>query len=177
MEPGERYMGHDELVATLPRIAERHADVRLVVAGDGGDRQRLMQLAAALGVADRVTFTGFVSSATLAELYARCAAFAMPSRGEGFGFVFLEAMRAGKPCVALREGAPAEIVLDGETGLLVEPGVEPLAAALVELLSDPARATALGAAGRARWNASFAPARFTAGLEPHLDALVAGRAL
>ena len=90
----------------------------------------------------------------------RSAAFAMPSRNEGFGLVYLEAMKAGKPCVAARGSAAEEIVADGETGLLVEPGPEPLAAALAALLDDPARATRLGEAGRRRWEERLSFARF-----------------
>src|SRR3954470_1151233 len=118
MAASERYKGHEQLFAT----SAQGPGPRLVVAGDGDDRPRLERRAADLGLApERVVFTGFVSEATLAELYRRGAVFAMPSRGEGFGLVYLEAMRAGKPCLAARDGAAAEIVVDGETGLLVDP--------------------------------------------------------
>ncbi len=201
MAATERYKGHDQLLQALPRLtaAMRAAGPptaggsrslpsadqaalphppapggppRLVVAGDGGDRPRLEALAAALGVSGQVLFTGFVSEATLAELYARAAAFAMPSRGEGFGLVYLEAMRAGKPCVAARAGAAAEIVVDGETGLLVDPlDVEEIAAALGRLLAFPAAARAMGEAGRRRLEQRFTPERFRARLWPLLDRL------
>lgn len=162
LAPGERYKGHDELLAAAAQLASRHPDVQLVIAGDGEDRPRLERAARSLGIADRVRFAGFVDEATLDALYQRCAVFAMPSKDEGFGFVYLEAMRAGKPCVALSESAAAEIVVDGETGRLVEPGVEPLAAAISELLADPAWAAALGAAGRERWRRQFHAESFRA---------------
>ncbi|HEV8241704.1 MAG TPA: glycosyltransferase family 4 protein [Thermoanaerobaculia bacterium] len=167
LAPGERYKGHQELIAAVARL---HG-VQLVVVGEGEDRDRLAALAAALGIGDRVRFTGFVEGPTLAALYRRCALFAMPSDGEGFGFVYLEAMRAGKPCIALADSAAAEIIVDGETGRLVERGVEPLAAALVELLDDPARAAAWGAAGRARWERHFRADAFHARFAARLDAL------
>jgi len=169
----ERYKGHDELLEALPEVARRFASVRLVIAGDGPDAPRLEQKARATGAADRVRFTGGVDGATLEALYHRCALFAMPSRLEGFGLVFVEAMAAGKACVALAGTAPAEIVVDGETGRLVPDG-DPaaLAAALVELLADPERARRLGEAGRARYEREFTFAAFERRLEPVLARLV-----
>jgi phosphatidylinositol alpha-1,6-mannosyltransferase len=160
MAASERYKGHDELLEAMPQVLARHPDARLVVAGGGDDRGRLEARAAALGLDGRAVFTGYVSEATLAELYRRSAAFVMPSRNEGFGLVYLEAMKAGKPCVAARGSAAEEIVADGQTGLLVEPGPAPLAAALAILLDDPARATRLGEAGRRRWEEQLSFARF-----------------
>lgn len=184
----ERYKGHDELLAALALLASgaRRAEVgasggeaipqrhlELVVAGDGDDRPRLEARARELGVADRVHFTGFVAESELAALYREADAFAMPSTGEGFGLVFLEAMRAGLPCVALADTAPAEIVVDGETGLLVPAGDVPaLAAALQRLAEDPHLARRLGAAGRDRERHTFSRERFAAGLAPLLDHLL-----
>jgi phosphatidylinositol alpha-1,6-mannosyltransferase len=172
MAAAERYKGHDQVLEALARLTGRRPDARLVVAGDGEDRARLEAKAAALGLADRACFTGFVSEATLQALYARSAGLVLPSRGEGFGLVYLEAMRAGKPCVAARASAAAEIVVDGETGFLVDPedraGLE---AALERLLSDPALADRLGSAGRERWRREFGYPRFRARLAVHLDRL------
>ncbi len=169
----ERYKGHDELLEALPAVARAVPGARLVIAGGGDDRPRLEARAAEIGVAGRTHFTGFVSEAALAELYRRAAVFAMPSRGEGFGLVYLEAMRAGLPVVALDGTAAAEIVVPGETGLLVPPDdpVRALAEALSDLLGDPARARALGAAGHERWLRCFSAERFREGLFHHLDTL------
>jgi len=165
--------GHDELLAALPLLRERIPGAQMVIAGGGGDQPRLEALARGLGVADAVLFTGQVSDATLAALYERCGLFAMPSRVEGFGLVFLEAMRAGKPCVALEGTAPAEIVVHRETGLLV-PDSEPatLAGALERLLSNPEESARLGESGRRRYLEQFTAAAFAARLRPHLDALL-----
>jgi glycosyltransferase involved in cell wall biosynthesis len=179
LAPGERYKGHEQLIAAIAQRTRTAGDDgaaragQLVIVGEGEDRDRLASIASSLGVADRVRFTGFVDAATLAALYDRCAALAMPSDGEGFGFVYLEAMRAAKPCIALAGSAAAEIVVDGETGRLVAPGVEPLARALEELLGDPARAATLGQAGRARWEREFRPEVFRDRFATHLDALMA----
>jgi phosphatidyl-myo-inositol dimannoside synthase len=171
----ERYKGHAELLVACAELRDGRPDLRLVIAGDGDDRQRLTALAADLGLTDRVRFTGFVSEATLAELYRRAAIFALPSRGEGFGLVYLEAMRAGKPCVALSGTAAAEVVEDGVTGLLVVPEDRAgLARALVRLLDDPDLARRLGEAGQRRFREVFTPERFRARLWPLLDRLVSG---
>jgi len=138
-----------------------------------GARSRPSTAAARLGVADAVLFTGFTSEATLAELYARCGLFALPSRGEGFGLVYLEAMRAGKPCLALAATAAAEIVVDGETGVLLqEAGPEALQAAVLPLLRATECAARLGAAGARRYQQSFRFARFRDRLAPYLRQLI-----
>jgi phosphatidylinositol alpha-1,6-mannosyltransferase len=190
MAATERYKGHDQLLQALQRLPalppRRQADgnvrprlqadgsvrPRLVIAGDGDDRPRLEALAASLGIADRVLFTGFVSEATLAQLYARAAIFVMPSRGEGFGLVYLEAMRAALPCVAARASAAAEIIADGETGLLVDPlDPDAIAGALGRLLASPDLARAMGESGRQRLELLFTPRRFRERLWPQLDRL------
>lgn len=164
----ERYKGHQTLFEALAGLP-----ARLVVVGEGDDREWLEACARPLG--ERVTFTGFVSEATRDALYARCRALVMPSRGEGFGLVYLEAMRAGKPSIALRESAADEIVVDGETGALVGPGPESLRAALVRLGSEEV-ARRLGDAACRRYESHFAPARFRAAFFVHLDALLRGAA-
>jgi phosphatidylinositol alpha-1,6-mannosyltransferase len=196
MAATERYKGHDQLLHAMTRLpgaasgghlpprlpaaanvrprlqSAGNVRPRLVIAGDGDDRPRLEALAATLGLAGQVLFTGFVSEATLAELYARAAVFVMPSRGEGFGLVYLEAMRAGRPSVAARASAAAEIVVDGETGLLVDPlDPDAIAGALGRLLAAPELARAMGEAGRRRLEQRFTPQRFRERLWPLLDRL------
>ncbi|HEX6898214.1 MAG TPA: glycosyltransferase family 4 protein [Thermoanaerobaculia bacterium] len=169
MDPTERYKGHDQLLEALTALPE----ARLVVAGDGGDRPRLEDKAASLGIGDRVVFTGFLSEATLAELYRRCAAFAMPSLGEGFGLVYLEAMRAGKPVLAARGSAAEEIVVEGQTGLLADPEDRPaLRAALARLLGEPGTARRMGEAGYERWRKEFGIERFRERVAGMLERLV-----
>jgi phosphatidylinositol alpha-1,6-mannosyltransferase len=169
----ERYKGHDQVLEALPRVLASRPEARLVIAGEGDDRERLEKKARGLEIASKVLFTGFVSEATLAELYRRCAAFVMPSRGEGFGLVYLEAMRAGRPCVAARGSAAEEVVEDGVTGWLVDPDDSTeLTAALTRLLGDPDRTREMGEAGFRRWRDSFSLERFRARLKPHLERLV-----
>jgi phosphatidyl-myo-inositol dimannoside synthase len=179
MAATERYKGHEQLLQAMTRLpgaaSGAHHPPRLVVVGDGDDRPRLEALAASLGLSAQVLFTGFVSEATLAELYARAAVFVMPSRGEGFGLVYLEAMRAGRPCVAAHASAAAEIVADGETGLLVDPlDPDAIAGALGRLLAAPDLARAMGEAGRRCLERLFTTRRFRERLWPLLDRLTGG---
>lgn len=138
MAAAERYKGHDALLAIWPRVRASVPDARLVIAGDGDDRDRLEAVARAAGLAGSVVFTGRVDAATLAALYRDATAFVMPSAGEGLGLVYLEAMAAGTPCVA-RPGAPEEIITHGVNGVIVDPetdGGSRLAAAIIHLLTD-----------------------------------------
>jgi glycosyltransferase involved in cell wall biosynthesis len=109
-------------------------------------------------------FTGFRGE--IPALLAELDVLVLPSLWEGFGLVLLEAMAAGRPVVASRVGPIPEVVLHGETGLLVEPGEpEPLAAALIELLEHPTLAARLGAAGRRRVREHFTLDRMVAETE------------
>jgi phosphatidylinositol alpha-1,6-mannosyltransferase len=173
MEATERYKGHDQLLEALPHVLALCPGTRLVVAGEGDDRRRLEEKAAYLGVGAAVVFAGFTSEATLAELYRRCAVFVMPSHGEGFGLVYLEAMRAARPVLAAQRTAAEEIVVDGQTGLLVDPDDrETLSRALARLLGDAGAARRMGWAGRERWEREFGLERFRERLEPLLERLV-----
>jgi phosphatidyl-myo-inositol dimannoside synthase len=162
MSSAERYKGHDALVGIWPRVVERHAGAVLTIAGDGDDRPRIEALARSLGVSHAVRFTGRVSDDELNALYRGCRFFVMPSRDEGFGLVFLEAMRAGKACIGAA-GAASEIIEDGVTGLIVpSDSREALAAAVERLYDEPDTWTRLGAAGRARFLSVFTDAGFQA---------------
>ena len=118
----ERRKGFDVVLEALPALAERVPDVTYVIAGDGPDRGRLEGKAAELGVADRVVFTGYVDEAGKPDLYRAADCFAMPSRGEGFGIVLLEAMASGVPVVASCADGSREAVRDGLLGPAVDPG-------------------------------------------------------
>jgi phosphatidylinositol alpha-1,6-mannosyltransferase len=155
MSAAERYKGHDVLLDVWPSLLSRHPDAVLAIAGDGDDRPRLEARAAAHGVTRAVHFLGRVDDDQLDELYRECRLFVMPSRDEGFGLVFLEAMRAGKPCIGSR-GAAAEIIQHGVTGLIVDPDSRhELTAALERLYSEPDTCRQFGAAGRERFQSTF----------------------
>jgi phosphatidylinositol alpha-1,6-mannosyltransferase len=154
----ERYKGHDLLIDLWPRVAAEVLGARLVIVGDGDDRARLEAKAAPVG--DAVRFLGRVSDETLATLYRQCTFFVMPSRGEGFGLVFLEAMRTGKACIGA-VGAAAEIIEDGVTGLVVEPDdPEQVFKAVVRLFREPETRERMGQAGAVRATAQFTEVHF-----------------
>ena len=155
MAAQERYKGHDELIAIWRDVLAAVPHARLVIAGDGDDRARLETLAREQGLGDRVVFTGFISRDALDALYRQAALFAMPSRGEGFGLVYLEAMAHGLACVGSTHDAAGEIVIDGETGVLVGDDPGALARAIVDLLRDPETRRRFGAAGRRQVEARF----------------------
>ena len=139
----------EALLAAMTRLANRAAVLRVV--GTGPDLARLERCARELGLAERVEFLGHVDFARLAGEYRRADVFCLPSRQEGFGIVFLEAMAAGLPIVAARAAAVPEVVIDGETGILVGPdSPAELAGALDRLLSNPEERRRLGEAGRRR---------------------------
>jgi phosphatidyl-myo-inositol dimannoside synthase len=164
MSSSERYKGHDVLLDVWPDVSAQAADATLVIAGGGDDVERLRQKAADAGLGERVVFTGPVADDQLAALYRDAAFFVMPSAGEGFGLVYLEAMRAGKPCIA-SPGAAAEIIEDGVHGLIVEPGDRrAVTAAIVRLFVDRPLRQRLGAAAAARVDERFTPERFAARL-------------
>lgn len=177
MSRSERYKGHDELLDCWAAVVQGAPGAQLVVVGRGDDAERLRGRAAELGLADDVIFTGFVSDVTLEALYGRARLLVMPSRGEGFGLVYLEAMRRGVAVVASRLDAARDVVVDGETGILVDPADRrKLAGAVAGLLARPEEARALGARGRTRYEREFTFERFRDRLATVLaDAFGTGR--
>jgi phosphatidylinositol alpha-1,6-mannosyltransferase len=136
--------GQDMVIKALPTIRKSVPEVTYLVVGSGYLRKDLEDMALSLGVRDHVVFTGKIADDELPHLYAMSDVFAMPSRTqlehdsvEGFGLVYLEAGASGKPVVAGRSGGVEEAVVDGGTGLLVDPTEsEDVAKALIRLLSD-----------------------------------------
>ena len=166
----ERYKGHDAILDVWSDVVRAAPDARLVVAGDGDDRERLTAKARALGLGDAIRFTGAVSDDELEELYRRCAFFVMPSTNEGFGLVFLEAMRASKACIGAL-GAASEIIAHGETGFVLDPADRTeLTARLVELFTHVDRRASMGACGRERYEAQFTAERFRDRFQAALEA-------
>jgi phosphatidyl-myo-inositol dimannoside synthase len=166
----DRYKGHDRVIRAWPAIRARVPDARLAIVGDGDDRPRLEGLVRALGLEDAVHFAGRVTDAELGVWYARCDFFLLPSDQEGFGLVFLEAMRASKPCVS-GPGAPESIVDEGTTGFIVSADdTDRLVDISVRLFSDRALRERLGASGRMKFLREFTDDRFA----DRLRALVVG---
>ena len=165
----ENYKGHAELVAAWPDVIAQVPDARLVCVGSGSGLPALRALAAASPAGANIDLLGFVPETEMPALWRRARLLAMPSRNEGFGLVYIEAMRFGLPVVASDEDAAQEINLHGETGFNVpQTDRRALVQALVALLSDRDRAAAMGAAGQARWRAHFRFSQFERRLMPLL---------
>ncbi|MDV3128124.1 GDP-mannose-dependent alpha-(1-6)-phosphatidylinositol monomannoside mannosyltransferase [Mycobacterium sp. 21AC1] len=148
--------GQDMLIRAMPAIGRRVPGATLVIVGGGPYLDTLQRLAHTHGVAEHIVFTGGVPAAELPAHHAMADVFAMPCRTrgagldvEGLGIVYLEASACGVPVVAGTSGGAPETVLDGQTGAVVDgTDVGAIATAVGDLLADPARAAAMGVAGR-----------------------------
>jgi len=144
----ERYKGVDNLVRAMPQLLIPFPDLQLVAVGGGDDLPRLKTIAAELGVTSSVHFLEGISRRHLAACYARAEIFALPSTGEGFGIVFLEAMAFSLPVVGAPAGGVTDLVQDEVNGLLVpRAGVPALVETLSRILRDPAFGSKLGQRG------------------------------
>lgn len=151
----EREKGLDVLVAAMAQLS---GEARLLIGGDGLQRQALETQVKSLQLDDLVSLTGFVPD--VAAFLSRIGLFVLASRTEGLGLVVVEAMAAGRPVVATRVGGVPEVVADGETGILVPPeDPAALAAAIRRVLGDPALAARMGQAGRERVRQHFSAER------------------
>jgi teichuronic acid biosynthesis glycosyltransferase TuaC len=141
--------GHDVLLRAIGSLAGEFPRLRLEIIGGGAEQTRLESLAHELGIHDRVSFQGRRNRREVADAMQRCAIFALPSRFEGLGCVYLEAMSAAKPVIGCRGQGIAEIIRHGSNGFLVGPDNEKeLALALAMLLRDPGLRHRLGQAAR-----------------------------
>ena len=148
---------HPTLLRAFARVHERHPEARLAILGSGPLEAATRALVHALALDDAVVLPGRQEPG---DWLARADIFVHTSRWEGFGIVLLEAMLASLPIAATSVSAVPEVVLDGETGLLVGEGdADALATALDELLADPERARSLGTAGLERAKSEFSVAR------------------
>ena len=158
---GEGYKGIDTVIRALPLVREAYSDLYYVVLGDGDDLPRLRQVAKDVGVAGHVFFLGNATDGDLQVYYRNCDIFVMPSKGEGFGLVFIEAMAFGKPVIGGKHAGTLDVIVDGETGFMVEYGDIPgLAQCLIHLLGNEGLRHQMGEAGRRRVQAFYSFSRF-----------------
>src|SRR6266404_534140 len=133
----ERYKGYDQVLRALPVVRKQYPDVRYVLGGSGPDRARVEKLIRELDVAANVTLAGYVPDYELRNHYNLCDVFAMPSKGEGFGIVFLEAIGCGKAVLAGNKDGSVDAVLNGALGVLVDPdNVTEIANALQNIINS-----------------------------------------
>lgn len=179
------YKGFETVVRALPSILRVFPDVHYVIVGAGNDRGPISRLATESGVESHVEFAGEVSDDGLAAFYRACDLFVLASRaemrngrwqGEGFGRVYIEAARAGKPVVGSTHGGASEAVIHGKTGLLVDPdSAADIANAVLTLLRKPDLADRMGKAGQCWARDHFSEKAMRESLGRILDELLGPR--
>lgn len=173
----ERYKGHRLVLAALALLRSCGGlppDLRWHVVGEGDDRPELERETAALGLQPWVRFLGALEDRELVDQLRDCSLLLLPSayaarpgsraEGEGFGIVYLEAAWAGRPSIGCREGGQSDLIIDGETGWLIDPNPAALAELLAKVLSQPQTLAPMGARARRRAEAHFGRNRFVAEL-------------
>lgn len=121
LSPSERYKGFDEVIEAVPQLIKEFPTLKYLIVGDGADRGRLEAKAKALGIYDRVIFAGRISESEKVAHYNLADAFVMPSFGEGFGIVLIEAAACGVPVIGSQADGSREALLDGRLGRLIDP--------------------------------------------------------
>lgn len=161
MERGEPGKGRRPLIRILPDLHTHHPDAQLVFPGAGNEVEDLRAFAREHEVTSSVFLPGYVSTKALERLYKSCYAYVMPSRQEGFGLAYLEAMNYGAPCIGCWDDGAEDVITHGETGYLVEGGNdEALRDAIVRLLNDPQRAEEMGTKGFEKLHRTFTSRHF-----------------
>jgi glycosyltransferase involved in cell wall biosynthesis len=131
----ERYKGYDQIINALPKILTAVPNAHYVLVGSGPDRSRVEKLIGDANLQSHVTLAGYVPDDELADYYNLCDIFAMPSKAEGFGIVYLEALACGKPVLAGDRDGSRDALADGELGLLVDPdNSDAIAAEIIRVL-------------------------------------------
>jgi phosphatidyl-myo-inositol dimannoside synthase len=166
----DRYKGHEVLIAAWPSVVSKIKDARLVIAGGGVRLGEVRALAMASPAAANIDVLGFVPEADLEQIWQRATLFAMPSLGEGFGLVYIEAMRHGLPVIGSIHDAAPEVNLDGVTGYNVDVArPDDVIERLLAILGNRDHAAALGQAGLERWREHFAYSKFKSRFTPMLN--------
>jgi phosphatidylinositol alpha-1,6-mannosyltransferase len=167
----EDYKGHREVIAAWPHVRSRVRDAELWIVGDGDLRSELEARARAVGESKTIRFMGSVSEDEKQLLLSQCRGLAMPSRSEGFGLVYIEAMRQGRPCLVSMLDAGREIVRPPEAGLAVDPdNRDELVDGLCRLLLPTGEWDLWSLQARQRYDGAFTAAHFQSRLETALVA-------
>ena len=135
LDSSEQYKGYDHILQALPEIRRQVPQVHYILVGKGSDRARIEQLITSLNLQDCVTLTGFVPDEELCDHYNLCNVFAMPSKGEGFGIVYLEALACGKPTIGGNQDGAIDALCQGELGVLVNPdNIDEITKTIIQIL-------------------------------------------
>ncbi len=137
LSSSDRYKGYDQILHALPEIRSSIPNIHYILVGKGDDRPRIEQLIHQLNLKDYVTLAGFVPDRELCDHYNLCDVFVMPSKGEGFGIVYLEALACGKPTLGGNQDGAIDALCQGELGALVDPDdVEAIARTIIQILQS-----------------------------------------
>ncbi|MFH1421144.1 MAG: glycosyltransferase family 4 protein [Planctomycetota bacterium] len=150
--------GHANVIAAMPEILEKIPEALYIIVGKGKEEDNLKKQVSQLILEEKVIFAGFVPDNEIPYYYAACDLFIMPSfpaqegeNVEGFGIAYLEANSCGKPVIGGKSGGTEDAVIDGKTGILVDPqNIEEITDAVVNILSDKSLAAQMGKNGRER---------------------------
>lgn len=135
LSASEQYKGYDQIIRAIPKIRLAIPNVHYMIVGKGDDKPRIEQLIAQLQLQDCVILAGFVPDGELCDYYNLCDVFAMPSKGEGFGIVYLEALACGKPVVGGNQDAAIDALCHGKLGALVNPDdIDDIAQTMISIL-------------------------------------------
>jgi phosphatidylinositol alpha-1,6-mannosyltransferase len=178
LDKREDYKGHREMLDAWPLVLGRLPTAELWIAGDGDLRQDLERVAADRGVGHAVRFLGFVSEEQKLELVRKSRCMAVPSRGEGFGLVYLEAMRLGRPCLVSTLDAGREVVDPPRHGLAVDPDDrDSLAEAACRLLTNGPEWQHWSISARERYEQHFSASQYQRRLLSELSSVAASTAM
>jgi phosphatidylinositol alpha-1,6-mannosyltransferase len=137
LSSADKYKGYDKVIQALPKILEQIPEARYMIVGSGDDINRIKELVESLSLQNYVILTGKVKETV--DYYNIADVFVMPSKGEGFGIVFIEALACGVPVIAGNKDASKEALLNGELGILVDPdNVDEIAEAIIKVLKGEA---------------------------------------
>jgi phosphatidylinositol alpha-1,6-mannosyltransferase len=169
----DRPKGHEELIKCWPQVRSAVSDARLVVVGGGPRLDDVRAAAQRSSAASAIEVKGFVPETEIDAIWRSAHVLAMPSRGEGFGLVYIEAMRRSIPVIASVHDAAQEVNLDGSTGFNVDLGrKDELPDRIIQLLRDTSLAASIGKNGLAHWQKNFRFSAFEQRMRPLLAALV-----
>ncbi len=133
----ERYKGYDRVLEALPTIRQAIPDIHYIIVGKGDDSDRIEKIIHQKNLQDHVTLAGFIADEYLCDYYNLCDLFAMPSKREGFGIVYLEALACGKPVLGGNIDGAVDALANGELGVLVNPeDVQAIAQAIIKILTN-----------------------------------------
>ena len=135
LSKSEKYKGYDKVIEVLPRVIKEVPSVKYIIGGTGDDVRRVKELVRIKGLEGHVILAGFIPEEEMVDHYNLCDVFVMPSKKEGFGIVFLEALACGKPVIAGNKDGSVDALLNGELGILVDPdNISEIAEAIVKAL-------------------------------------------